>query len=145
MNANKKMLRTSDTSSDEDDFNLVHSIAIKIRTFMRMKESELLRKQLASPQKKRPKNCRVSFKEKNNEEESSSEMDSSLDENEKTDLLIKSKENTWERYWSEIDSLLRVLKDNDEHHRCIELCTSILDLHVKQRLYLGFLQLFLLY
>ncbi len=135
-----EMLRvTSDTSSDEENFNIMQSIGTKIRTFIRMKESDFVKNQLMSPQKKKIKICRNSYS--NNEPISSREieMDSSLDENEQSDILIKNNQNTWERYWSEIESLLKILKENDENHRCIEISTNILNLHVIHSLNLGLL------
>ena len=109
----KNMLRTTDSSSEDefDSHNIMRTIGNKIRTFIRMKESEVLRTRLVNNSllKKKPKNCRITYQEETNVYFSASD-DSSCDESEKSDLIIKAREIKWERYWVEINSMLKVLK-----------------------------------
>lgn len=136
------MLKLSDSSSDDDTDNIsVETMASKIRSFIRMKEADSHRNKILdlnglNNMMKKTRNCRVSDQEEDSVTIMDYDSNSSLDsENEKNLLKCKMvRANSWKRVWQTISESLKTLKQNEQNHKCLEISTSILKLHIDHRL-----------
>ncbi len=137
------MMKTNDSSSDEEQYGSFEAINKKIKKYIRLKETENIQNKISilNGSKIKSKNCVDDDQDSYTSSSSSSSSNDSAsmeeeDDNDKNnDKLIRLKSGHIQE-WCEIKKCLKKFKQNNQNQRYLEMSTHILKMHIEHRCYL---------
>ena len=130
------MMKTNDSSSDEEQHGSIEAMNNKIKKYIRLKETENIQNKISilNGSEKKSKNCVDDDQDSYTSSSVSSSNDSSMEEDDKNnDKLIRLGHI---QEWSKIKKCLKQFKQNNQNHRYLEMSTHILKMHIEHRCYL---------